>query len=442
MAQAKPVPTANPVRFAAWAGPQPALYWPIVTNDPNALVVSSDLVGGGQQGRPGRRFLADRSGGKRYHVGIDLFAADGDDVLACADGVIVNYYPFYKTSVGEMSWALFVAHDGFVANYGEVKANAPQVFGWKIGDKVGAGQPIARVSSTSMIHFETFVPGTKVNTRWMKNGPRPASLLNPSQLLLDLAAGGVRVPLGGPVAAAPVAAAPTAPQPTHGGWHSMFGGQQWRFDHRGVYLRAAPDTPLRTPGAPLTCRRIYELYGTWILQAADRHGVNPALIMMTIATETGFAKADDFTGPRTFRWEAHVNNADVTPAFKGAYSAGPMQGLSTTVREMLVNHGAAWGLPYAPFTVAPALTAKPVPSPASHPLYEPKANIEIGTAEIRLRWSKTADDPILVAAAFNAGGLYPKVGSAWGLRAHGDHLDRAARWYGDSCAALTEAGVF
>jgi peptidoglycan L-alanyl-D-glutamate endopeptidase CwlK len=48
------------------------------------------------------------------------------------------------------------------------------------------------------------------------------------------------------------------------------------------------------------------------------------------------------------------------------------------------------------------------------------------------------DDPILVSAAYNAGGVYKSSKNPWCLRAYGDHLDRAARWYGDACAVLKE----
>ena len=34
--------------------------------------------------------------------------------------------------------------------------------------------------------------------------------------------------------------------------------------------------------------------------------------------ETHFAASDNFTGPKTFRWEAHVSNEDVSPPFRGA----------------------------------------------------------------------------------------------------------------------------
>jgi hypothetical protein len=43
-----------------------------------------------------------------------------------------------------------------------------------------------------MLHFETYVPGTTVNQRWMVGGPRPPAVLNPTRLLLRLAVNGQR----------------------------------------------------------------------------------------------------------------------------------------------------------------------------------------------------------------------------------------------------------
>ena len=112
---------------------------------------------------------------------------------------MVSYYGFYETSSGEMSYALFVAHEDFVVNYGEVKGDAQLEFGWRIGDDVKKGQAIARVSTTEMIHFETYIPGTARNERWMVGGPRPSRLLNPTLYLLNLASSAPDLthPMGG-----------------------------------------------------------------------------------------------------------------------------------------------------------------------------------------------------------------------------------------------------
>jgi peptidoglycan LD-endopeptidase CwlK len=153
--------------------------------------------------------------------------------------------------------------------------------------------------------------------------------------------------------------------------------------------------------------------------------------MMTVATETAFALRFGFTGPHTFRWEPGVEVTDVNPHIFGDYSAGPMQTLATTARWVIQQQD----LPYDRFAIAPVYRARPAP-PQAHPLYDPAVNIDIGTAEIKQRLRTTGDDPILGAAAFNAGGLYRSSQNLWHLRSYGDHLDRAAKWYGDACAVL------
>lgn len=177
------------VPAAASAVPVAQRSWPIVTALANRKVVSRKLADGSFAGRPGRAFLASRSGGARYHVGIDLFANEGDEVVALEDGRIVAYYPFYNSAAGEMTWALLVEHSQFVANYGEVKAGAGGQYGWAIGDQVAGGQTLARVSSTNMIHFETYATGTTRSHRWMVGTQPPAELRNPTALLVETAAG-------------------------------------------------------------------------------------------------------------------------------------------------------------------------------------------------------------------------------------------------------------
>jgi len=223
------------------------------------------------------------------------------------------------------------------------------------------------------------------------------------------------------------------PLPDKSGWHSKFGGRQWRHDETGVYSldREGGEKPWRTAGEPVTMRAILDCCGAIVLDAAVRHGVPASLILMTIATETGFARKDRFTGPRTFRWEPGVRVEDVSVPHYGDYSAGPMQTLATTARWIIRSRN----LDYAPFEVAPDYSQNPM-SPDQHPLYDHRTNIDIGTAEIAHRLKITGFDPILVAAAYNAGGLYETDANPWRLKCCGDHLDRAAAWYGDACAAL------
>ena len=192
-----PMPPSAPVPFAALGDPAHVTFWPVITDHPKAMEISYLDTSQRNVGSAGRKFFADRNGGKRHHVGMDVWCREGDVVIACAAGRIVKYYAFYQTSTGEESYALFLEHNGAVINYGEVKKGADREFRWAEGDQVAAGQKIARVSSTNMIHFEAYQPGVKQNERWMQPGTCPPHLLNPTALLLNLASNGMRIGIGG-----------------------------------------------------------------------------------------------------------------------------------------------------------------------------------------------------------------------------------------------------
>lgn len=448
--QARPIPETDPVPFARSGAL--TRYWPLITRHRQAMEVNTLLANGGVAGsRGGRRFLADRAGG-RYHVGLDLFCSQGDPVLAIEDGRIVNFYDFY-----EGTHALLVAHDGYVANYGEVEPHSLRTLGLAVGSNVRAGQQIGLVGRLDMLHFEAYATGVTANKRWMKADPRPASLRNPSQLLLDLAATAIRldherVAVAGDFPPSPLATAAQAGdalQPEAfveiepSDWHRFEGGRrEWLFDARGIAIRdAGVVSRPRWEESLRTMRSIMDLMGREVLDASAKHGLPPALVLMTIATESHVHARHGFTGPRSFRWEPHVENRDVNPPDDGDYSAGPMQTLATTARWVIRDHGTRFGLAYDPFVVAPHYRDRPVPPPDANPLYAYPANIDIGAAEIRVRLRKTGFDPILVAAAYNSGGLRSTDANPWGLKVTGDHLDRAAKWYGDACALLIEMGI-
>lgn len=164
-------------------------FWPIATSHTNGRLVSYRTASGRIIGRGGRIFGAARSNGARYHVGIDLFGRFGDPVFAIEDGEILRIYPFC-CGANKTSAALFVQHTNVVVNYGEVNPNSLSALRLRPGARVSAGQQIGTVGrnpgGSSMIHFETYAPGTRVNKRWMRGAARPQALLNPTRALLDL----------------------------------------------------------------------------------------------------------------------------------------------------------------------------------------------------------------------------------------------------------------
>ena len=177
-----PVPEKNPVPFS----PLPATgsYWPIITSHSRGREVAYTMTDKTIVGMGGRRFLAHRTDGGRYHVGIDLWANDKDPVVACEDGTIVAFYHFYRST-----YALLVEHNNLVINYGEVHKDSLNANGLKIGDSVKAGQVIGMVGkmySSSMLHFETYTKSTRANKRFMVGGTAPKEILNPTTYLLFL----------------------------------------------------------------------------------------------------------------------------------------------------------------------------------------------------------------------------------------------------------------
>jgi len=216
-------------------------------------------------------------------------------------------------------------------------------------------------------------------------------------------------------------------------WMSMYEGTEWRYDRTGIYLRGS-NQPLRTDGEPVTCLAIVDRFADLLIDNAIEFGIPPELLIMTIATEAAAYRNVGFTGIETFRWEAHVKVTDVEPNHYGDYSLGPMQTLATTARWVIQSQD----LGYDPFDVMPDILEQPVVPPDDLPGYLPEINIRIGAAEIKQRWHRSGENPILVSACYNAGGLYYSSQNHWHLRSYGNHLDRAAKWFGDACFVVNQ----
>jgi len=183
------------VAFAQGAD-QPA--WPLAVSKDPKLRVSYEDVRGLFHGKWGRHFGAKRTStdpdtGKSYqrvHVGVDLFADDGDIVYTTEPGEIIALLPYYKGT-----GAVYVLNDsGIIVNYGEVKMNSWRQYDLKVGDVVQARQPIAKVGVSSdgshMLHIETFTADTTVeqirsgDLRWIAGHQAPAGVLDPTRYLV------------------------------------------------------------------------------------------------------------------------------------------------------------------------------------------------------------------------------------------------------------------
>lgn len=139
-----------------------------------------------------RCFGSRRSGGKRAHAGCDLYAPVGTTIHAIASGTVtLGPYAFY-----DGTYALEVDHGAFLARYGEIQKNAFV----KAGDRVEAGQPIAKVGKllsirNSMLHLELYDksatgPLTVKNNATKRNSKgvpfmRRSDLIDPTKRLTE-----------------------------------------------------------------------------------------------------------------------------------------------------------------------------------------------------------------------------------------------------------------
>jgi murein DD-endopeptidase MepM/ murein hydrolase activator NlpD len=119
----------------------------------------------------------------RLHAGCDLYAPEGTDIHAVADGTVIIHREFYKGS-----WQVTVDHGDFLVRYGECGEKlAPGV---SIGAKVMKGQVLGQISKlkgivNTMIHFEMFSDPKKKGELSNSSSPynRRNDLIDPTPFL-------------------------------------------------------------------------------------------------------------------------------------------------------------------------------------------------------------------------------------------------------------------
>jgi Transglycosylase SLT domain len=190
-------------------------------------------------------------------------------------------------------------------------------------------------------------------------------------------------------------------------WHRHNESIQWRLVAGGIETEGAGIE--RTVGKPATATRVWQSFAPVINEVAEEHVLPCELIVATICTESR-------GNPKALRLEPGFVSDEKTPH---RVSPGLMQTLISTARMSL---------------------RKDRLSRAD--LFDPGTSIRAGTAYIAQQRTKTNFDPPLVAAAYNAGGLYANTGvkNRWKLRQYpigtGAHCDRFVKFYNDAVVVL------
>jgi phosphopantothenoylcysteine decarboxylase/phosphopantothenate--cysteine ligase len=130
------------------------------------------------------------------HEGVDLYCDDGAPVCAMEAGKVVAIEDFTGAAAGSPWWldtkSVLVEGESGVVCYGEITPESDL----RVGDSVVRGQQLGAVKMVlrkdkgrprSMLHLELHRPGTTRTSPWMHGDPRPATLLDATELLIEAA---------------------------------------------------------------------------------------------------------------------------------------------------------------------------------------------------------------------------------------------------------------
>lgn len=145
------------------------------------------LPGVSSKGKPTSlgSFGAPRKQGTKFHAGVDLGAPEGTVVVAPEDGTLVRDQGW--DGLNAKALLLETARPGGpVLLFGGVAPGS-----WPVNEKgrldkrfVRRGEPIAVIgrypNGGTMLHFETYVRGTRQNRKWFQMRPKPGSLIDPT----------------------------------------------------------------------------------------------------------------------------------------------------------------------------------------------------------------------------------------------------------------------
>ncbi len=135
---------------------------------------------------------------RRHHVheGLDLYCPSGTEVVAMRAGRVVACEPFTGPAAGSPWWlpteVVLVQDEEEVLAYGEIEPCVVPGQWLEAGTRIGRVVRVLRHDKgrpTSMLHLERHALGTRSCPGWPLEGPRPATLLDPTELVLRAARG-------------------------------------------------------------------------------------------------------------------------------------------------------------------------------------------------------------------------------------------------------------
>lgn len=192
--------------------------------------------------------------------------------------------------------------------------------------------------------------------------------------------------------------------------HTHFGPLSWHLTPQGISINGQPARG--TAGVPATVRRVWSWFGDDIRASAKQYVVPVELLVATLCTESAGGQTEYASVCRARRNEPGWISDDATPA---RVSIGAMQTLISSAR-------AATGLS----------------SLSAEDLCDPMVSLQAGAAVIAESRAVTHYDPPLVAASYNAGGVYEdaNTGNRWRLRCYplgtGRYIDSFVSWLNDA----------